>query len=315
VVAHELAPGSPHNRRPATGAEAALWTPAWVALGYVPDAAAAALSPFVPTDPLLASHSIPLGMLAGIAVGIAGFVVTRRSPALLISLGLMSIVGHDVLDLLQATDRAPFWPLTIQGPGASLAWIPDRISGELAVLGPPFLCWAAWRFSTGAARREARERTATATATVTWTARGLVLLLVLTPVAAYYTRRTAEREVLAAQRMLRDGRFEDALRAADSADRWAWIVRRGRTDLVRGEVYEALGDEGRAESHYRRAYELDRNNFWAVADLAEFHASHGDPATRRRRSMVFLAELRARFTNNPALEKVRADVETKLQRQ
>ena len=97
--------------------------------------------------------------------------------------------------------------------------------------------------------------------------------------------------------------------AADAADRWPLSATRGRTDIVRGEAYEALGDHTRAGLFYLRAYRSDPENFWAVADLAEFYASHGTAAARRQRSGPWVEELRRRFSGNRSFSAVMDRVE------
>ena len=96
-------------------------------------------------------------------------------------------------------------------------------------------------------------------------------------------RSQRERAARDAARLNAQGRYADALRVADTADRWPWPVRPGRLDIIRGEAHEALGEPAIAERYFLQAYEEDPTNFWAVADLAEFHAASKAPVADRRR--------------------------------
>jgi hypothetical protein len=60
---------------------------------------------------------------------------------------------------------------------------------------------------------------------------------------------------------------------------------------------------------YLRAYRSDPENFWALADLAEYYASHGTAAERRQRSGPYVEELRRRFSGNRSFRAVMDRVE------
>jgi hypothetical protein len=74
-----------------------------------------------------------------------------------------------------------------------------------------------------------------------------------------------------------------------------------------------MGDRPRAEAYYLRAYLADPTYFWAVADLALFYASSGEPiAERRRLAAPYLNRLRTEFAGHPGLPEILARVERKL---
>jgi hypothetical protein len=82
---------------------------------------------------------------------------------------------------------------------------------------------------------------------------------------------------------------------------------------VRAEAYAGMGDRGRAEIYYLRAYRADRTYFWAVADLALFYASSEEPVEERRRlAAPYLSRLRTEFVGHPALPAILSRVEQKL---
>jgi Tfp pilus assembly protein PilF len=75
-------------------------------------------------------------------------------------------------------------------------------------------------------------------------------------------------------------------------------------DLLRGRAYLGLGDAARAEASFRRAYEREPDNFWTVASLAEFYASHGTNAERRQKSAPYVDELQRKFPGQSSLPRV-----------
>jgi len=72
---------------------------------------------------------------------------TRRIALALVA-SLVSLLVHDVLDLAQATDRAPWWPLTDRPIGIDLGLIPGNLLGEAAVFGGLLLAFFVLRHAT-----------------------------------------------------------------------------------------------------------------------------------------------------------------------
>ena len=125
-------------------------------------------------------------------------------------------------------------------------------------------------------------------------------------------RSQRERLAQEAARLNARGRYADALRLADAADRWP-SLRAGRLDIIRGEAYEALGEPATAEQYFLRAYEKDPTNFWAVADLAEFYAGSNAPAADRRQLVKpYVDELTRNFPRHERLNEILARVDRKL---
>jgi membrane-bound metal-dependent hydrolase YbcI (DUF457 family) len=292
VTAHEFEPGGRRNRQRVSPLAGALWTPAVVAFAYLPDVFTQ-LGLWAGYDTAkLAGHSILFVLIVGVLVGTLWARWSGGSTRVLIALAIGSILFHDLLDLLQSTDRAPFWPLS--GRIISPGWLalPDRLTGELLIFGLPCVAYEGWRLhvrrgSSPEHHRPSRFR---------WAGRVLVITLLVSAVAAQRVRAGHERRVRVAERLLRSGKLMEALSAADAADRWPLSAGIGRTDVVRGEAYERLGDIVRAEVFYLRAVRRDPENFWALADLAEFYASHGVAAQRRKRVAPYVEELRRRFS-------------------
>ncbi len=290
------------------------WTPFVVAAAYLPDIVTQLLSiPGVPRATLI-GHSLVAGAAASVALGAGFSAYTGVTATRSIVVAAGSVALHDVLDILQANDRAPFWPWSVRTINASTFGLPAGTAAEGFICGLLFAVYAAWRLgsrrtlgrSLGAAGRTGRARALTAAA---------VVAIVAAAVVTHGLRGTRERELAAARYFLDTGRPAEALKAADRADGWPRATRPGRIDMVRGEAYEAMGQPALAEAHYLRAYDEDPTNFWALADLAEYYAASDRPAAERRRLVqTYVDQLRDRFGHHRALPGVLAGIERRLRR-
>src|SRR5574341_2696303 len=119
LCARPAAPGVSSPRPGAIGP--ALWLPIVVGLAYLPDMATQLLSLTGWSEARPASHSLLFALLAASALAplLARALGMPTLRFFLIALG--SIVLHDLLDLAQATDRVPWWPLSTQP--VTLPWI------------------------------------------------------------------------------------------------------------------------------------------------------------------------------------------------
>jgi membrane-bound metal-dependent hydrolase YbcI (DUF457 family) len=297
------------GRRATSSLGRALWMPLLVILAYFPDLIGQAGLAFGWAHASLAGHSILLGAIAGLVVGLLWTRLFGGSARFAIALAIGSILLHDLLDLLQATDRAPLWPLSRQMIAAGWLVLPNRSTSELLLFGIPcgaYIVWRARRHPAPAVAQDQRPP-------LRWLTRAIVGGLVLAALITQTVRRTRERQVNEAERLLRQGDYHAAIAAADRADAWPSTARPGRIDVIRGESYEALGDGARAEMLYRSAYENDPLNFWAVADLAEYYAAcHRPPEERRRLAQQYLDELQRFFPGSADIADVSTRVERKL---
>jgi membrane-bound metal-dependent hydrolase YbcI (DUF457 family) len=307
ITAHEFEPGGLRNPQPLRPLGRALWMPLFVGLAYLPDVATQLGLWMGYGSAKLAGHSIVFGALAGFLIALGWARVTAGSSRLLGALAIGSIVLHDLLDLLQATDRAPLWPITERVITAGWLALPSRMSSELLIFGLAYAVYEGWRvYLQRGSPAESQNRRPSGLILL---GRSLVITLLATAIAIQRVRDERERQMDLAKQLLRSGHPVEALKAADAADRWPLSASPDRTDIVRGEAHEALGDNARAEMFYLRAYRSDPENFWALADLAEYYASHGTAAERRQRSAPYLEELRRRFSGNRSFRTVMDRVE------
>lgn len=307
ITAQHFEPGGRWNPQPVRPTARALWTPALVGLAYLPDVATQIGRWVAYESAQLAGHSLFFGLLAGVIIGRGWALWSGGSVRALSALAIGSIMLHDLLDLLQATDRAPLWPFATRLIVSGWLALPDRLSGELLVFGLPYAFYEGGRFYLQ--RGCGQDGPPRPLSRLLSIERGLVILLLASAVTVQQLRAERQRQATFAERLLRSGQFADALKAANAADRWPSTARPGRIDVVRGEAHEGLGNHTRAETLFLRAYRTDPHNFWAVAALAEYYASHGTSTERRRRSAPFVDDLRRRFSDHDAYRAVMDRVE------
>jgi membrane-bound metal-dependent hydrolase YbcI (DUF457 family) len=307
-------PADRHGRTPGPGV-IALWVPAVVAVSYVPDI----LNQFGTMAGFgragLAGHSLFVGVAAGTLIGVLWAAATGLSFIRLTAVAIGAILLHDVLDILQAADRAPFWPWSMRIVNFGV-FIPRRSVPEGLLFLGFFVAFVIWRRLSGLSLGsvvplvDIRSRGASA---AVWAARAAIVLVLLTAVGTRALRSQRERAARDAARLNAQGRYAEALRVADTADRWPWPVRPGRLDIIRGEAHQGLGEGAAAERYFVRAYERYPTNFWAVADLAEFHASSNAPIADRRRMVErYVDELKRNFPRHEQLNRVLEWIDRKL---
>jgi hypothetical protein len=303
-------PADPTTRR------AVLWAPAIVGAAYLPDvlwqiARIAGLNSWHP-----ATHSlvmaVPLSLLfGGVLAHLAHTPFRLTSCVVFVSLGL-----HDVLDLLHATGRAPLWPL-VRGPidigwaGLTLdVWSESFVYGVPAavVTGTYFILRR--RHGRQASYACSAQRPALGLTLIAWCPIGCILLAAL---GTQHLRDVREDELERAQECLIRRQYGEALYQAAQADRWPSVARPGRTDYLRAQAYEGMGNRILAEQFYLRSTDADPTYFWAVADLAHLYASSGEPLEARRRCAApYISRLQRDFAGHRDCPRYLAKLAAKL---
>lgn len=301
LIAQEFEPAGPRNRRPLGPTARALWIPVIVGLSYWPDVVTQVALWMGYRSAQEAGHSIPLGVLAGVIAGVVWARMSGGSARVLTALSVGSIVLHDVLDLLQDGRRMPLWPLSERRMGVEWLALSDRLWWELLVFGVPFVLYEIWRVMSLRRRTPLAVTPALASGAV-WIGRALVLAVALSAFTVLELRSERGRQMGRAEALVRARKFAEALVVIDAADRWP--LSSVTADLLRGRAYLGLGDAEHAEASFRHAYERDPDNFWTVASLAEYYASHGTSAERRQRSAPYVDELQRKFSGYAALPRV-----------
>lgn len=293
-------------RVPGRSWRARLWVPALIALAYLPDVASQAAALAGSVRPTEVTHSLVVG--AAVAPALAwvlsrAFALSFRTA---LAIAAWSVLGHDVLDLLQVPERLPFWPLSKASWLTGRSLVPASAVAEALVFGIAFLAFA---LSRRLASRKPRAHR------VLLPPVGVLLSVTIVAAAAgtHVLRERRDAAFEEALRTLELGEAAEALVLADAIGRWPSTVRPGRADYVRGEAYCLIGDLPAAERHYLRAYEADSGYFWAAANLALARASgEGSASERRRRAAPWVARLERDFAGHRARPAVEAQIRALL---
>jgi membrane-bound metal-dependent hydrolase YbcI (DUF457 family) len=298
------------------GAASALWLPAVVTLAYLPDIVAQLGVIAGWSDGRRLGHSVLFAVAVSPAIAAVLMRLARVSVLRALVTALVSLLVHDILDLAQATDRAPWWPLSDRHVSFELGLIPTDLLREAAVFGGLLLAFLAFRH---AAHRWARQsavhpRTSgQGQVRLVWLGRLFILAVVSAAVVTHSLRDARDSQLEAGRALVEQRAYQAALEVLAGAEPWPSTTKPGRIDSVRAEAYAGMGDRRRAEAYYLRAYLADSTYFWALADLALFYASSDEPVAERRRLVApYLSRLRAEFAGHPALPEILARVERRL---
>lgn len=116
--------------------ELELWTLVLLCLAYLPDILSQILKLIGWPEARLMTHSILFAfgvslLIAGPLSRLAGFSFSKAFV-----LSLATILFHDLLDLLQSTDRAPWWPVSDNRILSGMAILPVGLCALLFVSSP-----------------------------------------------------------------------------------------------------------------------------------------------------------------------------------
>ncbi len=298
------------NRSWPASAALALWLPAGVVLAYLPDIAAEGLRAIGLRDARLLTHSVWFAIASSAVIALA---LARAGVSLgrVFGVSCVSVLGHDLLDLLQSTDRMPLWPLVKQPMHLGAGLLPTSPAWELVGFGAAFGAFVALRrrwhhAAPGAGSTAPRPR-------AVWLARGSIAAVVLAALATHVLRDVRERDLERGRLLIEAGSYAQGLAVVEGARRWPSTAKPGRSEYLKAEAYAGLGDAPKAEFYYLRAYEADPTYFWVVADLAVFYASADrSDGERRRLAAVYVDRLRTDFAERPELPQILARIERKL---
>jgi hypothetical protein len=308
--------GREHSVPRGIGAASPLWLPAVVTLAYLPDIVAQLGVIAGWSDGRLLGHSILFAVAVSPVIAVVLMWLARISVIRAFVTALVSLLVHDVLDLAQATDRAPWWPLSDRHVGFELGLIPTDLLREAVVFGGLLLAFLALRH---AAYRWAGQSAANPRISgegpvrLVWLGRAFILAVVSAAAVTHLLRDARDSQLEAGRALVEQRAYQAALEVLARAELWPSTTKPGRIDYVRAEAYAGMGDRRRAEAYYLRAYLTDPTYFWAVADLALFYASSDEPVAQRRRLVApYLTRLRSEFAGHSALPQVLARVERQL---
>jgi hypothetical protein len=220
-----------------------------------------------------------------------------------------ALLGKDVRDLLQATDRAPLWPLLREPMGLGLRILPVGGIQEVAWFGAAFLVLLA------CLARRGHRLVLWRRGKKAWTARAVVAAVLAAAVLTHFLRTAREHDLERARQSAARRDWTGALAAADSANHWPFAAHPGRIEYVRAEAHQGLGMREVAEREYAASLAADPAYFWALADLAVCVASADTPREERRRRVApYINKLRTGFGKHPQLGATLDRIDRALQR-
>jgi len=308
----------PADRAPAAAPSprVALWVPALVVAAYLPDLVSQATLVTGWADARALGHSVFFAVLASAVLGPLLSRMVGDSPIRGIAIVLGSVLGHDLLDILQASDRMPFWPLSHRVMGPAQQVIPDGMIAEGVLFGAALAAAVGFRWAlTGGNPLHLIDDPRAAPAyrlrlRMGWFVAGLFCMAV---VGLNLVKRTREKQISEAFRLVEHGHYDEGLALLEQAQRWPGRPKPGRADYLMAEAAKGAGDRERAEAHYLRSYAADPSYFWLVGDLAVFYAEGHEPAAeRRRKAAPYIERLRTDFAGQRNLPAVLARIERKL---
>ncbi len=314
ATAVQFEPTSRRDGRPLSALTVACWAPAVMAVAYAPDVITQVGSSLGWTRAGVFGHSVMVALAGGALIGTFWSRATKIASTRLVALSIGSILGHDVLDLLQSTDRAPFWPWSTRIITAGRPWLPSSLTADALFFALLFAAFVVWRVATGRTLGSLGATPPQVPRALLWAVRAGAVALVIAALTAHAVRERLEHRLDAAEHLIDRGQYAAALAMADRVDGgWLAAIKPGRVDIVRAEAYEALGDDARAEALYRRAYAEDPTNFWAAVDIAEYYANSARPADERRRlAEPYLSALRSRFVSYRELPAILDRIDRRL---
>jgi membrane-bound metal-dependent hydrolase YbcI (DUF457 family) len=305
------------SQAPGVEARSPFWLPAIVAIAYLPDVVTQVALLAGWSDGRLLAHSVMFAVAVSPAVAalLMRLAAVPFLRAFLVS--LLSLLVHDVLDLVQATDRTPWWPLSDRRVSIDLVLLPTDSVREAAMFG-------ALLFAFVALRHVMRPRVARGVLDLSlsgkgyarrvWLGRASIVAIVVTAALTHELRDVRETQLEAGLALIHQGAYQAARGALGSAERWPSTAKSGRIDYLRAEAHAGMNDLRSAEVHYLRAHWADPGYVWPVADLAVFYASSSHPPAERRRLVApWVKLLCTDFAAHAALPDVLARVERKLQ--
>lgn len=294
-----------------------LWLLIAVLLAYAPDICAQALSFTEWNAAYLLCHSL----LFAAALPVVFAVVLRAvgvPPLRGFLVALFSVTMHDVLDIIQATDKSPFWPFSARPIALPVPIFPSTMYEEMLGFGGTFLLFLLAR---SLLRRRAtvvrRDRIDFTPFMRRLSAANRILLasVVLLAAATHALRDLREKQLVSSRALVEAGRYAEGLKILDESERWPSTAKSGRADYLRGVAYLGLGERDKAETYLLRSFRADPTYLWVVIDLAMFYAESPRPLPLRKRLVSpYLEALRRDFRGQKAASDWAARIEAILAR-
>ena len=211
----------------------------------------------------LFSHSIVFALSASLGLF---YPMSRLGPFSFrraFAIPLVSILIHDLLDLLQHTDRMPLWPAIKDPVTTNLIILPSEPHLEVLLFGSAFLLLSSLYLIR---TRDSKPPIASTRKPLKgrlplWISRGLIIAITVSAGLTHYLRNLRDEDLRQARSFLQGHDYEAVIKKATAAERWPSTAKPGRTDYLRAVAYENLGNRKAAEQYYLRSYAADSDYF------------------------------------------------------
>ena len=288
------------EREPSPGA----WLALLVGLAYLPDIVGHGSTFLGFRDARMVSHSILFAVLSAAALAplLARFVGIGGGRATALVFG--SVVGHDLLDLLQGSDRVLGWPFVDHRVRLRLSVIPENAVHEALWFAAAFLVYLVALAAIGRAPRWTAWGRGGA-----WRGGAFAALILLAAVGSHVSKTLRDREVDRVEDLLRSREYAEALRRLERLKLWPTLRRSSEVERLAARALVGLGDRAGAEARLLAAERADPDDYRTVADLALFYASSDAPAEERRaRAAPYQDRIETEFARRRDADRVLARI-------
>ncbi len=283
------------------------WLAALVALAYLPDIVGHGSTLLGFSDWRPASHSVLFALLATAALApvLAWAFEIGRGRAAAIVFG--SVMGHDILDFLQGSDRVLSWPFLDHRLRLRSNVIPENAIGEALFFSVAFVAFLATRVWAGKTSSLGGWRPGS------WRGGLVAGVILLAAVASHVSHTLREREVDTVEHLLRSHEYTEALLHLDRLRYWPTPRRSSEVDRLTARALVGKGDRAAAEARLLAAERAEPDDYRLVAELALFYASSDAPEDERRRRVApYQARLEQDSSRRRDFRRVLAQIEERL---
>lgn len=308
-----VAPYSTKDTSSPPSSPAPFLTTSLVILSYLPDIVSQCCLLFNWYDGRKLGHSLLFALLISPA---AGFILNHQTSFTkkqCFLLAFATILLHDLLDILQSTDRQPLWPFDTSIFGAGITIIPHDPTREALLFGLFYCLVLAWYLYRRRGKKSDHNNNHMPSLRQKWGERILIGLIIGIALTTYHLRVQRDHLFHRAVPYLQQQQYSQLLNMLDKVDKWPRIAKPGRIDYFRGVAYWKQHKIKLAEKYLLQSYARDHNFFWCVADLALIYASSDQPQPLRASlAAPYIHQLQTRFSRHRDYPKYMKKISSRL---
>jgi len=270
-----------------------------VIFSYLPDIVSQCCLYFDWYDGRLLAHSILFAFLFSPAAGLILNRLTSFTKKQCFLLAFTTIMLHDLLDILQSTDRQPLWPFSTTLFGNGITIIPHNPTKEALLFGCIYCLVLSWYLFQRRGRKSVHTCNHMPPFRQKWSERILIGTIILIVLATYHLRVQRTHSFQQAMFYFHHQDYSNALRLINMVDKWPRIAKPGRLDYLRGVIYMQQHRPVLAEKYLLLSYNRNQNFFWCIGDLALLYAkTHKTHSQRIALTEPYLRKMRNNFSHH-----------------